>query len=102
VGAGHRRAAGYGIFGISAPLALMASRCLQGFSLGGESTSARPMAMECAPPHRRAFYGSLVNPSAPVGLSLVTLTLVGIRAWSGEGAFLQWVWRIADKHSYVG
>lgn len=85
---------GYDSWGIWAPLLLVALRCVQGLSLGGESTAAQLMAMEYAPPGRRALYGSLVNVGAPLGLGIVSLTLVAIRGAVGEEAFIEWAWRI--------
>lgn len=91
----------YAVLGIWAPLLLVAFRCLQGFSLGGESTAAQLMAMEYAPARRRALYGSLVNLGAPAGLALVTLTLVAVRGVAGESGFLEWAWRIPFVVGFV-
>ncbi len=85
---------GYTAIGIWAPVLLLAFRCLQGFSLGGESTAALLMAMEHAPDRRRAFYGALVSVGAPAGLAFVTLVLVLVRFWAGEEGFLEWAWRV--------
>lgn len=59
---------GYATLGLAAPCLLILLRCVQGFSLGGESTAAQLMAMEYAPPGRRAPW--------PLMLLAMVLTLV--------------------------
>ncbi|MEV7391558.1 MULTISPECIES: MFS transporter [unclassified Streptomyces] len=85
---------GYDAIGPAAPCLLVLLRCVQGFSLGGESTAAQLMAMEYAPPGRRAFYGAVVNTGSPAGQVLIAVTLLGLRAAVGEDAFVSWAWRI--------
>jgi MFS family permease len=85
---------GYGSWGIWAPVLLVLLRIVQGFSLGGESSAAQIMAMEYAPPGRRAFYGAIVNMGSPLGQVFVALVLVLVRGAAGEEAFLAWAWRI--------
>lgn len=85
---------GYAAWGLWAPILLVLLRILQGFSLGGESSAAQVMALEFAPPGRRAFYGAIINMSSPLGQVIVALTLVAVRGAVGEEAFLDWAWRI--------
>jgi len=92
---------GYAVWGIWAPVALVLLRCIQGLSLGGESTAAQLMAMEYAPRDRRAFFGSLVNVGAPLGLGLVSVVLVVIRGVVGEQAFIDWAWRLPFLIGFV-
>ncbi|GAA4013293.1 MFS transporter [Streptomyces plumbiresistens] len=85
---------GYATLGLAAPCLLILLRCVQGFSLGGESTAAQIMAMEYAPPGRRALYGAVVNMGSPAGQVLIALVLLGLRGAVGEDAFVSWAWRI--------
>ena len=48
----------YKQIGIYAPLLIVLSRLLQGFSAGGEFGASMAMLVELAPAHRRGFYGS--------------------------------------------
>lgn len=85
---------GYATLGLAASCLLILLRCVQGFSLGGESTAAQIMAMEYAPPGRRALYGAVVNMGSPAGQVLIALVLLGLRGAVGEDAFVSWAWRI--------
>lgn len=48
----------YDVWGIWAPVLLVAARLMQGFAVGGECGGAVLMAVEHAPPRKRALYGS--------------------------------------------
>jgi MFS family permease len=85
---------GYATLGLAAPCLLILLRCVQGFSLGGESTAAQIMAMEYAPPGRRALYGAVVNMGSPAGQVLIAVVLLALRNVVGEDAFITWAWRI--------
>jgi MFS family permease len=85
---------GYAQWGMAAPALLVALRCVQGFSLGGEGSAAQIMALEHAPARRRALFGSLVNLGSPLGQVLVSVVLLAMTTLLGEEAFLSWGWRI--------
>ncbi|MGB3482441.1 MAG: MFS transporter [Mycobacterium sp.] len=83
----------YEQIGIAAPLLLVLLRLLQGFAVGGEWGGAVLMAVEHAPQHKRAFYGSFPQAGVPAGLVLATTAflLVGLLP---EEAAMSWGWRI--------
>lgn len=53
----------YAHIGILAPIFLTLTRCVQGFSAGGEYAGACAYVMEHSPPHKRAWYGSFITVS---------------------------------------
>ncbi len=91
---------GYATIGIWAPLLLVAARLAQGVAVGGEWGGAVLMAVEHAPPGRRAFYGSFPQVSVPCALVLSTLSFLAVRQLPEE-TFLTWGWRIPFLASIV-
>lgn len=79
--------------GILAPILLVILRLIQGFGVGGEWAGAALVAIENAPPDRRARWGSLAQMGTALGAVLATgvFALVGLLP---EDAFLAWGWRI--------
>ncbi len=65
--------------GIAAPLLLVVVRLLQGFAVGGEWGGAVLMAVEHAPPQRRAFYGSFPQAGVPAGLVLSAAAFLAVQ-----------------------
>ena len=65
----------YEAIGLGAPLLMVAARLVQGFATGGEFSSATSYLVECAPDHRRGFYGSLQMVGQ--GLSALAGSIVG-------------------------
>ncbi|TNC29466.1 MFS transporter [Amycolatopsis alkalitolerans] len=90
----------YAQIGIWAPLLLVVSRVLQGVAIGGEWSGAVLMAVEHAPPGRRAFYSSWPQRGVPAGLVLATVSfyLVGLLP---QSAMMSWGWRIPFLASAV-
>jgi MFS family permease len=86
--------------GVWAPVLLVLLRCAQGFAVGGEWGGAVLMAVEHAPPQRRAWYGSFPQWGTPLGLAASSLAILGARAVSGDG-FLVWGWRLPFLFSAV-
>lgn len=78
----------YESIGILAPILLVLCRLAQGIGIGGEWGGAVLMAFESAPPHKRAFYGSLPQVGLALGLMLAS-GVIGLLSFflSGE-AFL--------------
>jgi len=72
----------------------VALRFLQGFSVGGEASSAQIMAMEFAPSNRRGLYGALVNIGNPVGQVLVGSFVLIVGFTLGDEALNDWAWRL--------
>ncbi|WP_406135902.1 MFS transporter [Streptomyces sp. NBC_01089] len=89
---------GYADWGYGALAALMVLRLLGGVFMGGEYTSANPLALESCPTQKRGFVGALIAAAYPVGymaISLVTLPLLQLLPAGGTGsAYVQWGWRI--------
>jgi MFS family permease len=79
--------------GVSATLALVFLRLLQGFALGGEATAANLMAIETAPPGRRGFSASLIQAAGPLGVVLASLAAMLISRMSAVD-LLSWGWRV--------
>ncbi|WHZ10277.1 MAG: Putative metabolite transport protein [Burkholderiaceae bacterium] len=73
-------------------------RLIDGIFLGGEYTSANPLAMEYSPKAKRGFYGALIQSAASLGtaaISLVTLAvLYFLPAGDINSPYVQWGWRI--------
>src|SRR5271154_6219706 len=84
----------YGTIGVAAPLLLAFFRFGQGLGLGGEWGGAVLLAIENAPPGKRAWYGMVPQLGAPIGFILsggVFLTLS--RRLTNE-QFFAFGWRI--------
>jgi len=84
----------YASIGVTAPIALLALRLLQGLALGGEYGGAATYVAEHAPPGKRGFYTSWIQTTATFGLFAALLVVIGTRTWMGEDAFKVWGWRI--------
>jgi MFS family permease len=84
----------YAAIGVSAPIALVVLRLLQGLALGGEYGGAATYVAEHAPPGKRGFYTSWIQTTATFGLFAALLVVIGTRTWIGEDAFKAWGWRI--------
>lgn len=89
---------GYQHWGAPVIWILIALRLIDGVFLGGEYTSASPLAMEYCPKAKRGFYGALIQSAASVGtaaISLVTLAvLLVVPAGGIDSPYVQWGWRI--------
>jgi metabolite-proton symporter len=85
---------GYAQAGLLAPWLLCLMRFGQGIGLGGEWGGAALLAVENAPPGRRAWYGMFPQLGPPIGFFLANglylLLLLGL----GEEDFIAWTWRI--------
>ncbi|SMB87617.1 MFS transporter, MHS family, shikimate and dehydroshikimate transport protein [Pasteurella testudinis DSM 23072] len=87
--------------GWAAPVLLVVLRAIQGFAVGGEWGGAALMAVESAPPGKKAFYSSGVQVGYGVGLMLATGSVSLIIYFFGNEAFHQWAWRIPFVASVV-
>ncbi len=83
----------YASIGIAAPILLVLCRLVQGMAVGGEWGGAVLMCIEHSPPHRRGFYGSIVQIGFPLGMALGTASFFALGALSDE-QFLAWGWRL--------
>lgn len=84
----------YASIGIAAPLLLMLCRFGQGVGLGGEWGGAVLLAIENAPPNKRAWYGMFPQLGAPIGLLLSGGTFLILTDTMTNADFMDYGWRI--------
>jgi metabolite-proton symporter len=84
----------YHNIGIIAPLLLMICRFGQGLGLGGEWGGAVLLAIENAPPGKRAWYGMFPQLGAPIGLLLSGGTFLLLNDMLTNEQFFEYGWRI--------
>jgi MFS family permease len=84
----------YATIGIAAPIILLIARMIQGFSVGGEYSTATTFLVEHAPPGRRFLYGAwqFAGQGAAIMLGGIIGSLVS-RGLSPE-TLQSWGWRI--------
>jgi metabolite-proton symporter len=84
----------YGTIGIAAPLLLAICRFGQGLGLGGEWGGAVLLAIENAPPKKRAWYGMFPQLGAPIGFFFSGGIFLLISRWLTDQQFLAFGWRL--------
>jgi metabolite-proton symporter len=84
----------YAQAGVFAPIALALCRLGQGLGLGGEWGGAVLLAVENAPPGKRAWFGMFPQLGAPIGFLCSSGVFLLLSRWIGEQEFLAWGWRI--------
>ncbi|MEE4024283.1 MFS transporter [Gordonia sp. PKS22-38] len=84
----------YDTIGIAAPILLVALRCLQGLSAGGESGSSVAFMLEHSKPGHRGFGNSWVTFAATVGFMLGSAVAAILALTLGEQAMNDWGWRL--------
>lgn len=84
----------YESIGVAAPLLLALCRFGQGLGLGGEWGGAVLLAVENAPPNRRAWYGMFPQLGAPVGFLMSGAVFLLLSRIFSEEQFFAWGWRI--------
>lgn len=84
----------YAAAGWLAPAALCVLRFGQGLGFGGEWGGAALLAVENAPPGRRAWYGIFPQLGAPVGFLCANLCFLGLSLGLDPASFLAWGWRV--------
>ena len=89
-----RHAATYETIGIAAPLLLALCRFGQGLGLGGEWGGAVLLAVENAPPGKRAWYGMFPQLGAPIGFLVFRGVFLALSGWLTNDQFLAFGWRI--------
>ena len=84
----------YDSIGWLAPALLCVLRFGQGLGFGGEWGGAALVAIENAPPGRRAWYGIFPQLGAPVGLFCANLAFLALSLVLDGPSFLAWGWRL--------
>ena len=84
----------YDTIGIAAPALLALCRFGQGLGLGGEWGGAVLLAVENAPPGRRAWYGMFPQLGAPIGFLFSGGSFLALSEWLTNDQFLAWGWRL--------
>jgi metabolite-proton symporter len=84
----------YASIGILAPLLLAICRVGQGLGLGGEWGGAVLLAVENAPPGKRAWYGMFPQLGAPVGFLFSGSVFLLLSKWLADEQFFAFGWRI--------
>jgi metabolite-proton symporter len=85
---------GYASIGVAAPLLLACCRFGQGLGLGGEWGGAVLLAIENAPPGKRAWYGMFPQLGAPIGFLLSGGVFLVLSRWLTDAQFFAFGWRI--------
>jgi metabolite-proton symporter len=91
----------YSTIGLAAPLLLALCRFGQGLGLGGEWGGAVLLAVENAPPGKRAWYGMFPQLGAPVGFLLSGSVFLLLSAQLSDQQFFAFGWRIPFLASSV-
>ena len=92
---------GYAQIGLAAPLLLALCRFGQGIGLGGEWGGAVLLAVENAPPKKRAMYGMFPQLGAPVGFGLSGGIFLALSRWMSDEQFIRFGWRLPFLASAV-
>jgi metabolite-proton symporter len=91
----------YRTIGIAAPLLLALCRFGQGLGLGGEWGGAVLLAVENAPPGKRAWYGMFPQLGAPVGFFFSGGVFLVLSRWLTNEQFFAFGWRLPFLASAV-
>jgi metabolite-proton symporter len=84
----------YGTIGVAAPVLLALCRFGQGLGLGGEWGGAVLLAVENAPPGKRAWYGMFPQLGAPLGFICSGGIFLLLSDWLTDEQFFAYGWRI--------
>src|SRR6187397_2604599 len=84
----------YSTIGVAAPILLALCRFGQGLGLGGEWGGAVLLAIENAPPGKRAWYGMFPQLGAPVGFVCSASIFLALSRWLTNEQFFRFGWRI--------
>ena len=84
----------YAAVGIAAPILVLITRLVQGFSSGGEYTGALTLIAEYAPDRRRGFFGSWLEFGTITGYTLGAGVCTAVIAILPDEDLLSWGWRL--------
>ncbi|MEV5384455.1 MFS transporter [Streptomyces sp. NPDC052721] len=85
---------GFTAIGLAAPILLLALRCVQGLSTGGELGSAAAFVAEAAPDRTRGFHTSTTQVGTLTGTLLGALVVAVVRVSLTPEQMSSWGWRI--------
>nr|WP_286167741.1 MFS transporter [Mycolicibacter senuensis] len=85
---------GYRAIGVAAPILLIATRMVQGFSAGGEYVGAMVYVGEHAPDSKRGMMAGFLPMSSQAGYVVAGALVTGLQTWLSDEAMLSWGWRI--------
>jgi metabolite-proton symporter len=91
----------YRTIGFAAPFLLALCRFGQGLGLGGEWGGAVLLAIENAPPNKRAWYGMFPQLGAPLGFFLSGGVFLLLSHWLTDQQFFAFGWRLPFLSSAV-
>ena len=91
----------YSSIGIAAPIMLALCRFGQGLGLGGEWGGAVLLAIENAPPGKRAWYGMFPQLGAPVGFFFSGGVFLLLSTFLNDDQFFRFGWRLPFLASAV-
>ncbi len=91
----------YDAIGLAAPLLLALCRFGQGLGLGGEWGGAVLLAIENAPPGKRAWYGMFPQLGAPIGFFFSGGVFLALSRYLTDQQFFDFGWRIPFLASAV-
>jgi metabolite-proton symporter len=91
----------YQRIGLAAPMLLALCRFGQGIGLGGEWGGAILLAVENAPPRKRAVYGMFPQLGAPIGFLLSGGVFLLLSRWLTDKQFFAFGWRLPFLASAV-
>src|SRR6186713_1404024 len=91
----------YDTIGVAAPTLLALCRFGQGLGLGGEWGGAVLLAIENAPPGKRAWYGMFPQLGAPIGFFLSGSVFLVLSEYLTNEEFFSYGWRIPFLASAV-
>ncbi|MCR4469453.1 MFS family transporter [Burkholderia sp. SCN-KJ] len=84
----------YAQVGALAPALLLAARCMQGLSVGGEYGTSATYMSEIAEPGRRGFFASFQYVTVIGGQVLALVVVVALQQWLSHDQLIAWGWRI--------
>ena len=91
----------YASIGIAAPILLALCRFGQGLGLGGEWGGAVLLAVENAPPGKRAWYGMFPQLGAPIGFFFSGSIFLALSSMFSDEQFFAYGWRLPFLASSV-
>lgn len=91
----------YESIGISATVALVVLRLLQGLAMGGEIGGAVTYLAEHSPHAQRGLRTSILQTTAALGLVLSLAAIYASKSLMDESSFREWGWRLPFLFSFI-